>query len=271
MNRVVSERDIEPFLNGKPIGTGTFNVYKGTLEDDVDVAIREINVDEKNREITRREIEIMKKINHPNIVEFVTEVWSEIKSSKLYLIMEYMDGSSLHNLIHNSRNIQYTADQGIKWMTQAAEALDYLHNLTSPVIHRDVKPSNMLLDEDKEILKLCDFSLGRECSTIMTKKSGTYRYMAPEVYLGKKYTEKCDVYSLGITIWEVFSRKEPFELLTNPMTILDKVTKDKLRPLLEDIPECPKYIKKLMERCWSPEPGDRPTMKAVVEILQRTP
>ncbi|KNE87766.1 hypothetical protein PSTG_18843 [Puccinia striiformis f. sp. tritici PST-78] len=100
----------------------------------------------------------------------------------------------------------------LSWTKQCAEALEYLHKMTpKPLLHRDLKPENILLADKARKVKLCDFGTVAELKTIMTKKQGPITYMAPEVMQGGKYSMKCDVYSLGITFWEILSREKPFD------------------------------------------------------------
>ncbi|XP_060661828.1 mitogen-activated protein kinase kinase kinase 7-like isoform X3 [Drosophila nasuta] len=266
MRRTVTKQEIERFLSTNEIGRGTFGVvYKGALCDG-DVAIKVLHVTEDTKEKAEREITTMRTVKHENIVEFIAEL-DEIP--KLYLIFEFMDGPSLHKIIHNHNDHKYTNGDAINWLTQAAEGLNHLHSLTPKVIHRDVKPKNILLNSKKSIVKLCDFGNVRQLGSCMSNESGTYRYMAPEVYNdGVKYTEKCDVYSFAITAWEVYSRTNAYGPdKQNYQTLLTKVSTEDWRPSLEGIPE---YTHDLLKRSWSNEPTTRPTMKEILEDLKKT-
>ncbi|XP_064553661.1 putative mitogen-activated protein kinase kinase kinase 7-like [Drosophila montana] len=130
----------------------------------------------------------------------------------------------------------------------------------------------MLLDGTRRTLKICDFGFVRNVQTQMTSQRGTCLYMAPEVFNGKRYTEKCDVYSMGITIWEVLSRKVPYyekhEL--KQIQLLTQIDDLDLRPSLNDlIFECPEQIKTLMQECWDKNPDKRPSMQGILEILKQ--
>ncbi|XP_062138505.1 putative mitogen-activated protein kinase kinase kinase 7-like isoform X3 [Drosophila sulfurigaster albostrigata] len=264
MRRVVTKQEIESFLSTPKIGKGTFGeVYRGTL-DDGDVAIKVLHVTEDTKKKAEREITIMRTVEHANIVEFITELY---EIPKLYLIFEFMDGPSLHQIIHNHNAHKYTNGDAINWLTQAAEGLNHLHSLTPMIVHRDVKPKNILLNSDKSIVKLCDFGNVRPRGSCMSNETGTYRYMSPEVYNGESYTEKCDVYSFAITAWEVYSRTNAYGSdEQRAMELLTKVSTENLRPSLEGIPE---YTHDLLKRSWSNESKTRPTMKEILEDLKK--
>ena len=93
---------------------------------------------------------------------------------------------------------------------ETARGVHYLHSFKPPILHRDLKSLNLLLDECFRI-KLADFGWTRVMAESMTGKIGTYQWMAPEVINNEKYTEKADVYSFGIILWEIASREPPYK------------------------------------------------------------
>ncbi|XP_064537217.1 putative mitogen-activated protein kinase kinase kinase 7-like [Drosophila montana] len=196
-------------------------------------------------------------------------------------------------------------------MFQCAKAVEYLHNQKPTVLHRDLKPNNLLLFNRYRTLKICDFASKVKCShpsvcvsvhmnecventfeTISNVNCGNgYRVFSSrvvsfnntthsnstlllqaQVLEGKKYTEKCDVYSFGIILWEVMSRKKPFDHLENPNSFtIEKLSANGVRPKLEDVMECDnmKIIKTLIEKCWAHDPSKRPAMSRLSLFLGR--
>lgn len=132
------------------------------------------------------------------------------------------------------------------------------------LIHRDLKPPNLLLRESGTILKICDFGTVADKATQMTNNKGSAAWMAPEVFEGSSYTEKCDVFSWGIVLWEMLSREQPFKNIENMFSIMWHVHKGNRPPLLEG---CPKPIETLMTRCWDRKPENRPSMEDVIEMM----
>ncbi|MBO0858925.1 MAG: protein kinase [Chloracidobacterium sp.] len=168
----------------------------------------------------RREAFVQSQLDHPNIVRVYEFFAAE---ENYYLVMEYVSGMSLRDLI--SRYGPPTPAQSVHLIKQALAALDYAHDFRSEeetdylhtgVIHRDVKPANMLLDA-KGRLKITDFGivkvLGEQTEFAMTQSGfqpGTVEYMSPEQLLGNDVDKRADLYSLGVTFYEMLTGRLPF-------------------------------------------------------------
>lgn len=135
-----------------------------------------------------------------------------------------------------------------------------------PLIHRDLKSPNLLLIDGGRALKICDFGTVTVQATMMTNNKGSAAWMAPEVFAGTSYTEKCDIYSWGIILWECLARELPFKNFESVCSIMWSVYSGHRPPLLEG---CDPVIEKLMTACWDKSPLVRPSMAQVVERLQQ--
>jgi serine/threonine protein kinase len=153
------------------------------------------------------------------------------------------------------------------WSYQTASALAYLHRQTPPIIHRDLKPLNILLQDNCRIAKMCDFGLARAPQTSMTTGKGTLLWMAPEVMRGKHYTIACDIFSYGMTLWEIMTRERPFDELRDDAAVMYAVAEKKKRPPLND--SILSVIAELITKCWAEEPTQRPVMRDVEDTLQQ--
>lgn len=147
----------------------------------------------------------------------------------------------------------------------AARGMAYLHGGDPPVLHRDLKSANLLLDESYTT-KVCDFGLSRlkAQTRSMTGNCGTVQWMAPEVLANRKYDEKADVYSYGIIVWELLSRECPYEGMTAIQCALAVLNRDK-RP---EIPKwCPPGLHALIKSCVKKEPSERPSFAQIIYAL----
>lgn len=143
--------------------------------------------------------------------------------------------------------------------------LSYLHS--KKIVHRDVKTENMLLDKTRTV-KIADFGVARvEASNPndMTGETGTLGYMAPEVLNGNPYNRKCDVYSFGICLWEIYCCDMPYPDLSFS-EVTSAVVRQNLRP---EIPRCcPSSLANVMKRCWDANPDKRPEMDEAVSMIE---
>lgn len=189
------------------------------------------------------------------------------------IVMEYMTRGSLCGVLRSNEPLEWSVR--IKIATDMAKGLAFLHD--KRFLHRDIKSLNVLLDEHFNA-KLCDFGLAKvKIETRLLKKpqasdaAGTPAWMAPELLSPPgKYTFKSDIYSLGVTFWELGARRTPFSNLANRkdmFDLFDLVKKGKR----EDIsPDCPKELATLIQECWDLSQDKRPSADAVVIRLVET-
>ncbi|XP_060655247.1 putative mitogen-activated protein kinase kinase kinase 7-like isoform X3 [Drosophila nasuta] len=187
-------------------------------------------------------------------------------------LMEYADCGTLDSAVHDCTvNIVNNAYEmfSLMWMLHCAKGLKFLHDQN--VIHRDITTRNLLLFNNYQTLKIALSETVRTEGTSITKMVGNLIYMAPELIRGMEYTKKCDIYSFGIMLWEVMSRKKPFyhlelsEEVAIPFLAATKGT----RPHLDDIRNIPEYeqIIELIVLCWNGDADKRPTMQEIISNI----
>ncbi|KAH9075195.1 hypothetical protein Ae201684P_003879 [Aphanomyces euteiches] len=144
--------------------------------------------------------------------------------------------------------------------------MSYLHNFEPPILHRDLKSPNLLVDCDYSV-KISDLGLSRVKAYVqtMTGSCGTMQWMAPEVLGNEKYTEKADVFSFGILMWECLTGKCPYEGMPQ-IQAAQRILKNELRPAIPR--SCPAYLAKLMKTCWAHDPQVRPSFLQILCALQ---
>ncbi len=211
-------------------------------------------------ELGEREVKVMSKLRHPNIVTMFGIC--QTGHSDL-ILMEYTPHGSLHDYLKDSSNALPYALQR-KWATESALAIHYLHQHN--YLHRDIKPQNCLIF-DNNVLKLCDFGLAREIELSQTTSSqkGTYRYMAPEIHVGNDdgrgvYSKASDIWSYGMLLLEICTRKPPFEDLEWHRVVFE-VGKGVIPSIPED---CPTVMSDVMRRCWTSDPRERIQIRDII-------
>ncbi|KAI8439551.1 hypothetical protein MSG28_013295 [Choristoneura fumiferana] len=257
----VEEIDYSEIEELSVVGKGAFGVVWKGLWRNTFVAVKHINSEAEKREFAI-EVRQLSRVSHPNIVRLYGAC---TQGTHVCLVMEYAEGGSLYNVLHNRPKPKYTAAHAMSWAQQCAEGVAYLHSMKpKPLIHRDLKPPNLLLVGGGQRLKICDFGTAADKATYMTNNKGSAAWMAPEVFEGSSYTEKCDVFSWGIILWEVLSRRKPFEEGGSAFQIMWAVHTGQRPHLIEG---CPEPIEQLMTQCWHKVPAERPSMAKVVEIM----
>ncbi|KAL3528598.1 hypothetical protein ACH5RR_007920 [Cinchona calisaya] len=161
------------------------------------------------------------------------------------IVAEYVGGGTLSSYLWKNRIRKLPLNVVIQLALDAAKGLCYLHS--QKVVHRDVKTDNMLLDNSRRV-KIIDFGVSRYEAlnpTEMTAQTGTTGYMAPEVLCSSPYDHKCDVFSFGICLWEIYCCARP-NFTTS------------FRPVIPE--NCPSSLANLMNDCWDADPKRRPEM-----------
>eukprot|EP00761_Pharyngomonas_kirbyi_P005713 gb/GECH01005718.1/.p1 GENE.gb/GECH01005718.1/~~gb/GECH01005718.1/.p1 ORF type:complete len:1252 (+),score=281.43 gb/GECH01005718.1/:1-3756(+) len=265
----------------RKIGQGTFGyVYQGRWKamESVPVAIKMMRCqtldedDESWREF-KREINMMRKLSHPNIVELLTACSTP---PNICMVTEFASRGNLKNILRNKR-LHLSWEDCWRYTHDVAAGMAHLHRQDPPIIHRDLKAENLLLFADGRI-KVADFGFAkvRIHTVTMTQQAGTPFYMAPEILQESKSLigTPCDVYSFGIVMWEILTRKKLYADL--PWTKVTMQVCEGKRPALpapyndeeylHDHPHVANYIR-LMQRCWAQHPEDRPTFDDVLHQL----
>ena len=152
----------------------------------------------------KKEIILHQKLDHKHIIKFIDYLDTQ---KKVFIFLEYATNGDLFHFINKNKKI--SKPQLLKFFHQTCKAIKYLHSKN--IMHRDLKPENILLDEKLNV-KICDFGWSTEFTELESRKTlcGTYEYMSPEIFLGKKQTKKTDIWALGILLYEMFHGHAPY-------------------------------------------------------------
>ncbi|KAK6114923.1 hypothetical protein DH2020_007192 [Rehmannia glutinosa] len=221
------EQATNGFSQKNMIGQGGFGVvYKGTLSDGTEVAVKQIlELDSKGDDDFTNEAEIISKIRHRNLLAL--RGFCVTSDNGRYLVYDYMSNGSLDDHIFVKRDKK---QQDLSWpqrkniILDIAKGLAYLHYGIKPAVyHRDIKATNILLDSDMKAL-VADFGLAKQSSEgqshLTTRVAGTHGYLAPEYALYGQLTQKIDVYSFGIVILEIMSGRRVLDASEPSKTLI---------------------------------------------------
>ncbi|XP_026658371.2 proline-rich receptor-like protein kinase PERK8 [Phoenix dactylifera] len=220
------------FSSQNILGEGGFGcVYKGCLPDGREVAVKQLKVGggQGEREF-KAEVEIISRVHHRHLVSLVGYCIAE---NQRLLVYDYVPNNTLHYHLHGEGRPVVDWATRVKVAAGAARGIAYLHEDCHPrIIHRDIKSSNILLDNNFEA-QVSDFGLARlaldACTHVTTRVMGTFGYLAPEYASSGKLTEKSDVYSFGVVLLELITGRKPVD---SSQPLGDESLVEWARPLL---------------------------------------
>lgn len=251
------------------VGAGSFGTVHRADWHGSDVAVKVLtdqDVGEAQLKEFLREISIMKRVRHPNVVLFMGAV---TKCPHLSIVTEYLPRGSLFRLINKAAGGEMLdLRRRLRMALDVAKGINYLHCLNPPIVHWDLKTPNMLVDKNWSV-KVGDFGLSRfKATTFISSKSvaGTPEWMAPEFLRGEPSNEKCDVYSFGVILWELVTMQQPWSGL-GPAQVVGAVAFQNRRLSIpkDTIPE----LAALVESCWDDDPRQRPSFSSIVDTLKK--
>jgi len=255
-----NERRIGPYIVVGTIARGATGEVVKAIDGDLNrtVAIKILSPEfvEDPEALARfeREARAVTQLDHPNIAR-IYEAGITLEGEP-YLVMEYVDGSSLMELIEEK--VEFPFSRQLDLVIQAAEGLRAALNRN--IIHRDIKPANLMVDRDF-VLKIVDFGLAKVIREDAYKSAagrllGTPRYMAPEVAMGRPADHRSDIYSLGATFYHLLTGRPPFDGATPAMVMMQHVNSPLIPPYLIN-PQIPADICEIVERAMAKDPNER--------------
>ncbi|KAJ8532761.1 hypothetical protein K7X08_015650 [Anisodus acutangulus] len=250
------------------IGAGSFGTVHHADWNGSDVAVKILT--EQDFHPVRfneflQEVAIMKRLRHPNIVLFMGAV---TQRPNLSIVTEYLSRGSLYRFLHKT-GVSEVLDERrrLSMAYDVAKGMNYLHKRNPPIVHRDLKSPNLLVDK-KYTVKVCDFGLSRlKANTFLSSKSaaGTPEWMAPEVLRDEPSNEKSDVYSFGVVLWELATLQQPWGNLNAAQVVAAVGFKGKRLEIPHDLNP---QVASIIESCWVKEPWKRPSFCAIMEMLR---
>nr|XP_009910180.1 PREDICTED: serine/threonine-protein kinase Nek5 [Haliaeetus albicilla] len=247
----------------KKIGEGSFGkifLAKGKLDNEQRV-IKEIDLTKmpvKEKEASQKEVILLAKMKHANIVTFYASVQEK---NKLYIVMEYCDGGDLMKRINMQHGVLFDEDQILSWFVQISLGLKHIHD--KKILHRDLKAQNIFLSNNGRVAKLGDFGIARQLNSTTEFAHtcvGTPYYLSPEICENRPYNSKTDIWSLGCVLYELCALKHPFEGNSLHQLVL-KICRGHFHPV------SPNYsydLRILISQLFNISPKDRPSVNSIL-------
>ncbi|XP_055307575.1 mitogen-activated protein kinase kinase kinase 13-A-like isoform X2 [Sitodiplosis mosellana] len=246
------EIPFESITNLEWLGSGAQGtVFSGYLRNEI-VAVKKV------RDYKETDIKHLRRLDHENIIKFKGVC---TKSPVFCIIMEFCPYGPLQNILKDEKVVQPV--RIVSWAKQIAHGMQYLHS--HKIIHRDLKSPNILVGAN-EVIKISDFGTSREFEK-STKMSfaGTVSWMAPEVIRNEPCSEKVDIWSYGVVIWEMLTCEIPYKDVDSSAIIWGVGNNSLHLPIPST---CPEGFKLIVKLCWSVKPRNRPSFKILLNHLE---
>ncbi|NXH94896.1 NEK5 kinase, partial [Pachycephala philippinensis] len=250
----------------KKIGEGSFGkifLAKGKMDNEPCV-IKEINLTKmpvKEKEASEKEVILLAKMKHANIVTFYASLQEK---NKLYIVMEYCDGGDLMKRINMQHGVLFDEDQILSWFVQISLGLKHIHD--KKILHRDVKAQNVFLSNNGKVAKLGDFGIARQLNSTTELAHtcvGTPYYLSPEICENRPYNNKTDIWSLGCVLYELCALKHPVSTFQGKSLheLVLKICRGRFQPV------SPNYsydLRILISQLFKIPPRDRPSINSIL-------
>lgn len=254
-------------LIGRGAMAEVYRAHNPVLKNDVAIKVMNPGImdNEEAAARFRREAQAAARLSHPNVMRVFD---FDIEGNIYYMVMELLEGRTLRDLLREYRE-GMPHEQAIEIIKQLAGAVDYAHQ--QGIIHRDIKPTNIIMVGERAVLS--DFGLARISDqaqlTATGSSAGTPAYMSPEQASGEKITTRSDIYSIGITLYEMITGAPPFQGETFASILVQQIQAQPRMPS-EIVADIDPVLEAVIMRALSKSPDERyPTAHAMLEDLER--
>lgn len=259
--------NINDLVIGKTIGHSSFGTVNVGKLNGTKVAVKTIQYGSSPDSLNslssfKKEAELNCKLRHPNVVLFMGIA---VQPKKICIVTELMSRGNVRDLlvtVLKGKPLRLDWSLRQQWALDTAQGMAYLHSLDPPMIHRDLKTNNLLVDRGMNV-KICDFGLSRFKSDKLMSAVGTVHFAAPEVLNHEQYSEKADLFSFGTVMWELYTRDCVFKGLPQ-IEVYNRVISGNMPDVDKD---CDPRYAELMKQCWEINPTNRPSFREVIDRL----
>lgn len=270
---VIPRVDVNDVKVIRLLGAGGFGSVFEAIHNNCKVALKKFHTNTRNKKAAMQSFEAevhqeVLSLKHPHIVRVLAANTAKNLEDQPCIIMEFVSTRNLQHILDDADE-KIDFKRRVRYAYEVALALEYVHS--NNIAHLDLKPANVLIAPD-DSCKLADFG----CCQIIQERpntpsrsylTGTFAYRAPELLKGESPTFKADVFSLGICLWQFWTREIPYKL-QNHQIVIFRVVACNLRPEIPKENDVDNRYRELMTSSWSGNPSDRPSMPEVVNLLK---
>ncbi|KAL1267288.1 hypothetical protein QQF64_032651 [Cirrhinus molitorella] len=256
---------MDQYVVVRQVGQGAFGralLVKHRRGDAQLCVIKEINLRQlssRDKDASRKEVTLLSKMKHPNIVAFYKSFYDR---NNLYILMEYCDAGDLMNRIRMQRGKPFTEQQIVDWFVQICLGLKHIHD--RKILHRDIKAQNIFLTQGGLKVKLGDFGIARMLNSTMELARtcvGTPYYLSPEICESRPYNNKTDIWSLGCVLYELCTLRHPFEG-SNLKQLVLRICRGRYSPVSQRYSS---DLRLLLQQLFKVSPRDRPSANSLLK------
>ena len=270
---------LESFDIKECIGEGTSGRVFSGVYNQTAVAIKIIKKSQTTMRELQKEIEILSHLSHPNLVRLLGVATS---TDSFHLVTELCSGGSVYSYLHEM-NQRFSPVQIVSGCRDIVRGLAYMHSRSPRILHMDLKSRNLLLqyppsEGEKLEIKIADFGIARNSQSSSPRSfAGTWWWMSPEALFGEEVSDKTDMYSFGMCLYEMMSGIVPYSNIPEitdmpPVTVAIKISSG-FRPdisiISPDIVSILPRLIDLMEKCWNNDPTLRPTAQEALDVIDK--
>lgn len=271
--QTLSRIDVNDVSVIRLLGSGGFGSVYEAMYNDSKVALKKFHTNTRNKKAAMQsyQAEVHQEVlslKHPNIVRVLGCNMAQSLEDQPIVVMEFVSPKNLQHVLDDAEE-KIDFKRRVTFAYEVSIALEYIHE--NRIVHLDLKPANVLISNDGHC-KLADFG----CCQIIQERpntpsrsylTGTFAYRAPELLKGGNPSFKADVFSLGICLWQLWSREIPYKL-QNHQIVIFRVVACNLRPEIPEGNDIDNRYRELMTSSWSGDPTDRPSMSEIVNLLK---
>lgn len=263
----------EEITVGEQLGRGGFGTVCECFVANQRYALKRFHIQNRNKEAAQESFQSEKsalRLQHRHVVQMYS---TYTRDDTHYILMEFVSTTSLQSVVDNEAEM-LSYSRRVRFARHIASGLEHVHG--QGIVHLDIKPANILLDTSTDECKIADFGCckpvqtdSQQATSAKSTLNGTYSYRAPELLRGGAASVQADIYSLGICLWQMATRKRPYGEENHQVVIYKVVARNLRPPIPEALQREESHYANMMVRCWDQDRKLRPDASEVFKFFSK--